>query len=50
MCLLSLLLDVSNEISKEVVEPDGLSTSTIPKAESLETRQTEQRVRSLEAL
>jgi hypothetical protein len=40
----------SNEFSKQVVEGDGLSTSTIPKAQLQERQQTEQRGLSLEVL
>ena len=46
----ALLLDVFNEFLKLVVEPDDLSTSIIPTAQSLEARHIEQRGRSLEAL
>ena len=50
MCLLSVLLNVSNEFSKQVVEGDGLSTSKVPIGQSQEVRQTERRGHSLEVL
>ena len=45
-----LLRDVFNELLRLVVEPDDLSTSTIPKAQLQEAQHTEQQGRSLEAL